>query len=61
MVVKEMRMNAGQAEHDNFMVVLFKINADTKPCKIVKLIKGAETQLVETTSTFTPQEYHTEE
>ena len=42
------------------MAVLFKINADVNPCKLIKLIKGTETRLIESTESFTPDEFHME-
>ena len=59
MIVKDERRKT-QQEHDNFMAVLFKINADVNPCKLIKLIKGTETRLIESTESFTPDEFHME-
>ena len=59
MIVKDERKKTQQG-HDNFMAVLFKINADVNPCKLIKLIKGPETQLIESTESFTPDENEVE-
>ena len=61
MVVKDKRTDMEQEQiHDNFMAVLFKINQDLMPCRLVKLIKGKETGLFDSTLTFEPEPYHLE-